>query len=259
MRQPAPVATEQVDLLRVEVYEDRAAMGLAAATVVAGWIREAATSRLARVIFASAPSQRDLLAGLAAAEVPWERVEAFHMDEYIGIAPDDPDSFSAFLVRSLIGQVSPHAFHAIDGNAPPAEEARRYATLLSRAPIDVVCCGIGENGHLAFNEPETADFNDPATVKEVRLEEASRIQQVHDGTFPTLDRVPRSALTLTVPALTSAAHMACVVPGPTKRAAVRRLLRGSVEPKCPASALRLHPGAILYLDRDAYESAAQER
>lgn len=251
------MVTEQVDRLRVEVYDDREAMGQAAASVVAGWIREAAASHLARVIFASAPSQRDLLAGLAAAEVPWERVEAFHMDEYVGLAPDHPDSFSAFLVRSLIGRVKCHAFHPIDGTAPPADEVRRYAALLSAAPVDVVCCGIGENGHLAFNDPGVADFEDPATMKEVALEEASRVQQVHDGTFPDLDSVPTSALTLTIPALTAAARMACVVPGPTKREAVRRMLRGPVGPECPASVLRRHPGAILYLDRDAYQDAVR--
>lgn len=228
-------------------------MGQAAAASVACRLREAAAGGRARVIFASAPSQRELLAALAVADVPWERVEAFHMDEYAGLDPGSGASFSSFLQWSLFSRVSARAFHVIDGSKPSEDEAARYAALLSEAPIDVVCSGVGENGHLAFNEPGAADFDDAVLVKAVELEEPSRRQQVHDGTFPTLESVPRAALTLTVPALTSAAHIACVVPGRLKRDAVHRLLRGTVEPACPASVLRDHRDAVLYLDPAAYD------
>ena len=248
-----PPLTEQVDELRVEVYPDREAMGRAAAAAVARWLREAAARGRARVIFASAPSQRELLAALAVEDVAWDRVEAFHMDEYVGLDPQDGASFSSFVRRNLLSRVSAHAFHVIDGSQPPEGEAERYAALLREAPIDVVCAGVGENGHLAFNDPGTADFNDPVLVKRVELEEASRRQQVHDGTFPDVESVPRAALTLTVPALTAAAHIACAVPGPLKRDAVHRLLRGPLQPACPASVLRLHRDAVLYLDREAYD------
>jgi glucosamine-6-phosphate deaminase len=248
-----PLTTEQVDRLRVEVYPDRAALGRAAAASGARWLREAAARGRARIIFAYAPSQREFLAALAVEDVPWPRVEAFHMDEYIGLSPDAEACFSAFLERSLFSRVSAGAFHVIDGSAAPAGEAERYGALLRAAPIDVVCCGVGENGHLAFNEPGSADFDDPVPVKVVQLEEASRRQQVHDGTFPTLESVPRAALTLTVPALMAGAQIAAVVPGPLKRDAVHRLLRGPVESACPASVLRRHPDAVLYLDAGAYD------
>lgn len=254
MTTQGPPATEYVDRLCVRIYSDRESMGVDAAETVASWLREAATSGRARVIFASARSQLELLTNLAAADVPWDRVEAFHMDEYIGLSADAEESFSSFLVNSLFSKVSVGAFRIIDGAASPELEAKRYAGLLGEAPIDVVCCGVGENGHIAFNEPGMTDFNDPWMVKEVDLTEMSRDQQVHDGAFKSFDQVPRTALTLTVPALTSAARIACVVPGATKRAAVHAMLRGPIEPSCPASVLRLHPRAVLYVDRAAYDA-----
>jgi glucosamine-6-phosphate deaminase len=155
--------------------------------------------------------------------------------------------------------VRPGEVHLLDGSASPQAECRRYAALLAAAPIDLVCLGIGENGHLAFNDPPEARFDDPELVREVEIATASREQQVHDGTFSSLDEVPRRAITLTIPALTSAASMVCVVPGRLKRAAVSCTLRGPIAPECPASILRRHQDARLYLDTDAYpapESAA---
>jgi glucosamine-6-phosphate deaminase len=141
----------------------------------------------------------------------------------------------------------------MDDGAPDAGEAcRQYAALLSQAPIDIVCLGIGENGHIAFNDPPVADFADAALVKRVRLDAACRQQQVNDGCFPTLDAVPAEALTLTIPALLAGRHLFCVVPGKTKTEAVRNVLRGHITTACPASVLRTHPDCTLYLDPDAY-------
>lgn len=248
----API-TEQVDRLEVEAYRDRDAMGEAAAVRVAAWVRRAIERRgEARVVFASAPSQREFLAALARREVDWSRVIAFHMDEYMGLAGDSPRSFSWFLREHLFRFVSPREFHAIDGLADPVAEASRYAALLAAAPLDVVCCGIGENGHLAFNDPPEARFDDPQPLRHVAMSEVSRQQQVHDGMFPTLGTVPTHALTLTLPTLFSAGAMSCVVPGPTKREAVRRTLREPISEDCPASILRRHRRAVLHVDMDAY-------
>lgn len=246
--------TETVDRLRVRVYPDRQAMGAAAADEVAETMRALLEKQpIVRAIFASAPSQNELLAGLAAAKgIDWSRVHAFHMDEYLGLPPGSAASFGAYLRQHLFDRVHPGEVHLIDGSASPGSECRRYAGLLTAAPIDLVCLGIGENGHLAFNDPPAARFDDDEPVREVEISSASREQQVHDGTFASLDEVPRRAITLTIPTLVSAAHMFCVVPGRLKRAAVSRTLRRQITPECPASILRRHEDARLYLDRDAY-------
>ena len=251
---PEPVHVERVDALPVFVYADRQDMGRAAAGHVASALREAVRANgRARIVLASAPSQREFLVALAEADVDWQRVEAFHMDEYIGLPPGSPQSFAQFLLDNLFHDVEPAEFHALDGTADPGAEAGRYALLLSRAPLDVVCCGIGENAHIAFNDPGTADFDDPQAVRVVTLAEQSRRQQVNDGMFRVLDDVPTHALTLTVPALVSARLVSCVVPGPTKRSAVRRMLREPVHPDTPASVLRRQGNSVLRLDREAYD------
>lgn len=247
-----PLADRRIDTPAVRTYPDRQALGTAAAAECAAALREAAEARgRARVIFASAPSQEELLGALAADPVvPWERVEAFHMDEYVGIGADHPASFRRFLRDRL--PIPPASFHGIRGEAEDVEaERHRYADLLAAAGIDVCCLGIGENGHLAFNEPSTADFSDAELVREVELEHTSRQQQVHDRCFPSLASVPRRALTLTIPALLAARRLICVVPGPRKAAAVRETLEGPITPACPASVLRTHPATSLYLDRDS--------
>jgi len=255
---PQPVAAERVDRLEVEVYADRAALGAAAGMAVAARLRALLTAQDAvRMIFAAAPSQNELLATLAAAPgVDWSRVTAFHMDEYVGLRADDPRSFGHFLMTRLFEHVAPGTVRLIDGCAPPAAECRRYAALLLAAPIDVLCLGIGENGHLAFNDPPHVDFDDATAMKFVALAPASRQQQVHDGCFARLAEVPTHALTLTVPTLLAAREAYCVVPGAAKRPAVERTLRGEIEPACPASVLRRHGDARLYLDLESYPGAA---
>jgi glucosamine-6-phosphate deaminase len=249
-----PVVQTTVDRLHVRVYKSRDAMGAAAAAEVVNKMKEVqARKGRVRMVFAAAPSQNELLMHLCRAEgVDWSRVEAFHMDEYIGLPEDSPQRFSYYLQEHLFRHVQPGQVHLIEPNGDPERECARYAQLLSEAPIDIVCLGIGENGHIAFNDPGVANFDDPAVVKSVCLDEKCRQQQVNDGCFPDLASVPKTALTLTVPALMSADNLIGVVPGPTKREAVRRALTGPVSADCPASILRRHQDGALYLDTDAY-------
>ena len=246
--------TERVDRLKVEVHPNRAAMGAAAASACRRRILEAVARRNAcRMIFAAAPSQNELLAELrAAGDIPWERVEAFHMDEYRGLSQEAPQRFSRFLREALFDHVPLKASNFLDvAGLPIGEEMQRYAFLLSGSPIDIVCLGVGENGHIAFNDPPVADFDDPLPIKEVELDKACRLQQVHDGAFPSLESVPARAITLTVPALTRGESLFCVVPGPRKALAVKTMLTGPVGEACPASVLRTHPDCTLYLDAES--------
>jgi glucosamine-6-phosphate deaminase len=194
-----------------------------------------------------------MLATLAAApDVDWGRIEAFHMDEYIGLPEEAPQRFGRFLRQALFDRVLPARVAYIDGNAREARaECARYAALLTERPIDIVCAGIGENGHMAFNDPHVTDFSDPHAVKVVELDEVCRHQQVHDGAFATLDAVPTHAITLTMPTLMSARWIYCVVPGPTKADAVGRTVHDAINKECPATAMRRHPAAVLYVDADA--------
>jgi glucosamine-6-phosphate deaminase len=244
---PAPVTVER---LVVHVHPERAAMGRAAALEAAAAIQAAVRREgRARVVLACAPSQNEMLAALAASPVGWPRVVVFHMDEYVGLDAAHPASFRRYLQEHFLARVEVAAFHGIAGEAAAVDaECARYAALLAAAPLDVVCLGIGENGHLAFNDPPVADFSDPAAVKVVALDAACRQQQVNDGCFPALADVPRQALTLTLPTLLGARRLVATVPGARKAAAVRSALRGPVTTACPASILRAHPAATLHLD-----------
>lgn len=242
------------DQLKVSVHPDRDFMGQAAGLAAAHLLRDAVARRgSARVIVASAPSQDETLAVLTRAEgIDWAAVTVFHMDEYIGLPDWHPATFRAYQKEHLLGKVRPAAFHGIRGEAADADaECARYAALLAEAPIDLVCMGIGENGHIAFNDPPVADFRDPLAVKVVELDEACRRQQVNDGCFPDLDSVPRRAISLTCPTLMSARHLVCSVPGARKAEAVRATLTDPVSTACPASVLRTHTSATLYLDHDS--------
>lgn len=250
-----PIREDKVERLQVRVYKDRAAMGAATGTNVAAKIKElsARNDRRVRMIFAAAPSQSEMLDTLAADKgIDWSRVAAFHMDEYVGLSTEAPQSFGRFLRETLFDAVNPGEVHLISGTGATEEECERYSALLHEAPIDIVCLGIGENAHIAFNDPQVADFEDPLLVKPVELDTVSRKQQVNDGLFPSLDAVPTHALTLTVPALMSGAHLFCAVPGYTKRAALECVLWGDVSTNCPASVLRRHPDCTLYADVNAY-------
>lgn len=234
-------------------YQTRAAMGRAAAQDVSRTIRELLeTQPTVAMIFAAAPSQEEFLAALASDPgVDFTRVIAFHMDEYVGLPAHAPQRFGNFLEERLFGKAPFAQVHYLDGNAPEAEECVRYGALLARQPIDIVCMGIGENGHIAFNDPPVADFRDPVLVKRVELDSVCRMQQVHDECFETLEDVPTHALTLTIPALMRANHHFCMVPAATKAEAVRRTVMGPIETACPASILRTGKRVILYTDADS--------
>lgn len=245
-----PLSTFAVDSLTVEIHADKASLSHAAADFVAARIRAAIAERgNARVIFATGASQYDFLDALCAAPaIDWSRVTAFHLDEYVGISADHPASFRRYLRERLFSRLPFAAVHLLTGDAPdPVAECRRYASLLAAAPIDIACVGIGENGHLAFNDPP-ADFYTTAAVHIVELDEACRRQQVGEGHFPSLAAVPPQALSMTVPAILAAQTISCVVPDARKAAAVACALQGRIDPACPASALRAHPGCRLYLD-----------
>jgi len=247
------VKEETVAALDVRVYSSRLAMGVAAAHAVAATMRDLlATRGRVRMIFAAAPSQNEFLAALSDAHaLDWSRVTAFHMDEYRGLPPEAPQRFGTFLRAHLFDRVHPGTVHFIDSANETAAECARYGALLRKAPIDVVCLGIGENGHIAFNDPPVADFDDPEAIKPVELDMPCKRQQVNDGCFATIGDVPSHALTLTIPMLLSGAHLSCVVPGSAKRRAVHDALRGPITTACPASILRRHPACVLYLDRDS--------
>ena len=241
------------DSLRVVAAPDRQAMGRAAARDICAAMRALlAEKQEISMIFAAAPSQNEVLAELAASDVPWQRVHAYHMDEYIGLPAGAPQSFGRFLTEHLFGKVKLASVNLIDAQATDAQaECARYAALLAARPADIIVMGIGENGHIAFNDPGEADFHDEKLVKVVNLDEVCRMQQVHDGCFGSLAQVPKQALTLTCPAFIRAPQLYCVVPAASKAKAVERTLHGPVSEDCPATILRQHPAAALYLDAES--------
>jgi glucosamine-6-phosphate deaminase len=205
------------------------------------------------VIFASAPSQNEFLEALPREPgIEWGRLTAFHLDEYVGIAADHPASFRRFLVDRLFAHVRVAAFHGLDGQAPDlAAECGRYAALLRDHPPALAILGIGENAHLAFIDPPVCDFAEPLDVRVVELDEPCRRQQVNDGGFATLADVPRTALSLGIPLLMRVPRAVAIVPGPAKRPAIAAAVRGPVTTACPASILRRHRDATLFLDEDS--------
>ena len=245
--------SRKVAHIEVQSYLTRRHMGLAAALEIAQDIREKIKHQNSvRMIFAAAPSQSDMLKALIEQpEIDWSRVTAFHMDEYIGLPDDAPQRFAKWLETHLFERLPFQQVHRITPQADPLAVASQYAKLLNDNPIDIVCLGIGVNGHLAFNDPPVADFTDSLDVKLVELDEVCRQQQVDDQCFERLDLVPTHALTLTIPRLLRADRLFCVVPGALKRAAVQKTLHGPVSTDCPASILRQHPRCTLYLDAES--------
>lgn len=239
--------------MKIYVYNTRKAMGDAAGKEVEDKIIELLNhQQKIRMIFAAAPSQKELLSYLRkSSKISWDRITAFQMDEYVGLSADAPQLFSNFLKTHLFDHVNLKAVHLMDGNTNNIEECNRYSALLEEEPIDIVCLGIGENGHIAFNDPP-AYINDPETMKMVELDQACQQQQVNDGCFSSLDQVPQQALTLTIPTLVRGNYLFCVVPGKSKREAVYRTLNYAVSPECPASYLQRHENCKLFLDVDSY-------
>lgn len=237
---------------RIRVATSVAMAGREAAGHAAYVIRDALTTHgAARVIFASAPSQEAMLTALAEEPgIDWGLVRSFHMDEYLNLPVDHPNNFGRWLEERL--PVAAHAgLERIRTHGKPATEAVRYGALISESPIDLVCLGVGVNGHIAFNEPGTSDLDDPEIARVVTLNDASRRQQVDEKLFATLDEVPTQALTLTVPALLSARSLVCSVVGSHKADAVAQALHGPVGSSIPASFLRTHPDVTWFLDEAA--------
>ncbi|HMK37800.1 MAG TPA: 6-phosphogluconolactonase [Bacteroidota bacterium] len=252
--------TFQSDRLKIRIYPDRGTLGAAAASVVGSKMRFLLSKQSAvRMVFAAAPSQNEFLSFLAEQHgIDWTRVTAFQMDEYLDLKGDAVQLFQHYLAERLFKRIALRVFHSIDPHpGKPEIECRRYSLLLQEAPLDIVCLGIGENGHIAFNDPHVADFDDPHLVKVVRLEERSRQQQVHDGCFHRLEDVPERAITLTIPALLSGRSLYCIVPGISKSEAVSMTVRGKIDVRCPASVLRRHADAFLFLDSDSSSRLVQ--
>jgi len=244
----------QAGRLNVHLYESRQTMGTAAAAAVANELRRQIESRGRAVgIFASAPSQNEFLAALTREPgIDWPRVKGFHLDEYTGMEEDAPQSFRLFLLERLVRRVEFGEFLGLRGEAEDAgAECERYARLLGEDPPDFAVLGVGENGHLAFIDPPFCDFQDPQAVKVVELDEVCRAQQVHDGAFERIEEVPRHALSLTIPTIMARPKLFAVVPGPAKRQAIRAVVEGPVETACPASILRTHTDAHLFIDRES--------
>ncbi|AKD58408.1 glucosamine-6-phosphate deaminase [Spirosoma radiotolerans] len=233
---------------------NRQQLGQQAAQAVASQIRTLHRSQdFIHIIFASAPSQNEFLNALTQEiDIDWSRIRAFHMDEYIGLPVDAPQRFGQYLKERLFDKVPINEVYYLDGNAAdPQQECLRYGALLEQYPTDIVCMGIGENCHIAFNDPHVADFNDPDLVKKVQLDLTSRQQQVHDACFPTLEQVPEYALTLTIPALVRAHYLFCMVPASHKAEAINHTLTDTISETYPATILRSHANATLFIDQDS--------
>ncbi|HLY40110.1 MAG TPA: glucosamine-6-phosphate deaminase [Terracidiphilus sp.] len=243
----------------IHVAPSRSELGARAAADIASEMRSILQKQaVVRIMFAAAPSQSEMLGALRQASgIDWSRLTAFHMDEYIGLAADASQRFGVWLGQNLFDYLPFGAVHLIDPGNDPGHSAVQYAAMLRAEPIDIVCCGIGVNGHLAFNDPP-ADFDDPLTVRVVSLDERSRQQQVDDKCFASIEEVPTHAITATIPALLAARSIFCTVPGSQKNQAIRNTLDGPITPMCPATALRRHPRCRLYLDADSAAGVSLE-
>ncbi len=242
------------DKLTVKIFDSRDEMGKAAGTEAAAKIKELIAEKgEVNMIFAAAPSQNETLAALVAdKDIDWSKVNAFHMDEYIGLSPDAPQGFGNFLKDRLFGLLPFKSVNYIYAEGEtPEQTCARYTKLIAENPIDIVCLGIGENGHIAFNDPWVADFNDKEVIKKVALDEVCRQQQVNDGCFAKIDDVPKYALTLTVPTLFNADYLFCTVPAATKADAVYKTVNNEINEDLPATIMRTHDNAIMYCDPDS--------
>lgn len=243
----------KVEALKIEVYDTTAAAGEAAAQVAAGGIREAARSGSAAVIFATGNSQLEVLRALTSmTDIPWPAVTGFHMDEYVGISSKHRASFRNYLRTNLTERVPIGKFYELDGSSTDlATTEQQYARRLTEAAPKICLMGIGENGHLAFNDPSEADFSDTRVIRVAKLDTACRNQQVGEGWFATLNDVPQQALTLTIPTLLKVPKLIVSVPEKRKAAIIRRTILDPISTACPSTILRTHPDATLYLDAES--------
>jgi glucosamine-6-phosphate deaminase len=249
-----PIKTFTADSLPVRVFETENDMATDVANTVHDYLVETINQQgQATAILATGNSQIQFLRNLAdLGGIDWSKMTLFHMDEYLGVDENHPACFRRYMRERVETQVKPRAFHYLGGDAPePIAECERYESLLKNQPIDLCCMGVGENGHIAFNDPPVANFEDERLVKIVELDVACRMQQVNEGHFPNLEAVPKYALTLTVPALCSAKKIICVAPEARKAKPVKALIEGPISTDCPASYLRTQPQATLYVDKDS--------
>lgn len=240
-------------LLQVGVFETSNEMGLAAADFVAEHLELAIQQRgTANLILATGASQFLFLEALKEKKIEWDKITVFHLDEYKGISDQHPASFRKYLKERILNTVKPHKVYLINGDSECLDkEIEAYENLLKTHPIDVACIGIGENGHIAFNDPPVADFNDPRLVKVVKLDQACRMQQLGEGWFPTLDDVPTEAVSLSVTAIMNCKTISCAVPDQRKAQAVFNTLHADISTNCPATILRKHPNTQLFLDKSS--------
>ena len=238
--------------MNLRVFDDQTGMAKAAAEEAARLIREAIAARCrARIVVATGSSQIEFLESLVTApDVAWGHVELFHLDEYIGLSGDHPASFQHYVRERILARVPVGRAWLLDGMADPQEECKRASEAISAAPIDVAFAGIGENGHLAFNDPP-ADFDTEKPFIVVDLAERGRLQQVGGGWFASLEEVPRTAISMSIRQILKARAILCLVSGARKADAVKLCLEGDIGPMAPASALRLHETATVFLDHEA--------
>lgn len=241
------------DLLDIKIYDTRTQLGSAAAFDAAMYIDELLKKQKeVNILFAAAPSQNEFLSSLKQHHIEWSSINALHMDEYIGLKKDDVQRFGNYLKRQIFDDVNLKSVHYLfDDGLHPEEMCDRYNSILEKYPIDIVFMGIGENGHIAFNDPHVALFDDSDMVKIVILDAVCREQQVHDRCFDCIENVPRKAITLTIPAMMKAKRIFCIVPAASKAKAVAATVKGKITSDCPASILRTHKFATLYCDLDS--------
>lgn len=244
------------DNLAVKVYSTREELGRAAALETGKKIMELQkTQQMINIIFAAAPSQNEFLENLIKQDgIEWERINAFHMDEYIGLLATAPQGFGNFLKERIFDLRPFHSVNYLNGQCESKEaECNRYGQLLAANPVDIVCMGIGENGHIAFNDPHVVDFEDKVKVKVVELDGPCRQQQVNDGCFTSIEHVPTHALTLTISSLLKAKYLFCMVPASSKAKAVANTIEQEISERYPSTILRNHQSAILYIDKQSAE------
>ena len=242
----------KIDNLSIDIYEDKYQLGQAAANMAEEYISEAINTRgQAVIILATGASQFEFLASLIAKQIEWNKIISFHLDEYIGLSSNHPASFRRYLRERIIDKVGIGTFYPINGDVKHIEEqCERLNKLLGQYTIDVAFVGIGENGHLAFNDPPTC-FEDEVKFKIVELDEVCRMQQMGEGWFNTVDEVPKQAITMTIPAIVEAKAIICTVPDARKAEAVKKTLAFNISPDYPASIIRRHPKATLFLENDS--------
>ena len=241
----------QIEKLSVKIYGQTKEMGATAADYVTRKLKDAIEKKgRANLILATGASQFSFLEALQTKEIDWGKITVFHLDEYKGISESHPASFRKYLKERILNKVAPKKIYFLNGDAANLQlEIKNYEEALKAHPIDIACIGIGENGHIAFNDPAVADFKDPKLVKVVELDEACRNQQLGEGWFPTFADVPKEAVTLTITAIMNCKAISCVVPDERKAQAVYNSLYGDISTSCPASILRTHPETVLFLDK----------